>query len=339
MADVDMLDRPVPGGCEAAAILLMLLAEEEAADVLSRLEPEEVQQLGGAMFGVADVSEHQVNGVLDLFVSRARARTTIGFAADQQIRGVMERALGPDRAENVLARITPPTRNSALDALKWMDPRTIAALIENEHPQIAALVIAHLDPPIAADVLQLLDDDVQTDVVYRVATLGLVTAEALEDLERLLLRQLTRSSQGATSKRGGPTEAAQIVNNTRQSAEQRIIRSLGKLDKTLARMIEDEMFVFDNLMALDDKSLGTLLRTVENDVLVVALKGADDRLRAKMFACMSSRAAQSIQDEIAERGPMRLAEVQDAQKEVLSIARKLADAGTISLGNRGDDYV
>ncbi|HWW64296.1 MAG TPA: flagellar motor switch protein FliG [Sphingomonadaceae bacterium] len=339
MAELDTIDRPVPGGCEAAAILLMLLAEEEAADVLSRLDPEEVQQLGGAMFGVADVSEQQVNDVLDLFVTRARVRTTIGFGADGHIRGVMERALGPDRADNVLARITPPARASALDALKWMDPRTIAALIEQEHPQIAALVLAHLDPPIAADVLQLLDEETQTDVIYRIATLGPVTAEALDDLERVLLRQINRSSQGATMRRGGATEAAKIVNNTRQTAEARIIKSLGKLDRSLARMIEDEMFVFDNLNALDDKSLGTLLRAVENDILVVALKGCEAGLRQKMFGCMSSRAAQSIQDEIAERGPMRLAEVQDAQKEILAIARRLADAGTINLGGKGDDYV
>lgn len=339
MAEADTIERTVPGGCEAAAILLMLLAEEEAADVLSRLDPEEVQQLGGAMFGVADVSEHQVNGVLDLFVTRARARTTIGFGADGHIRGMMARALGADRADNVLARITPPARASALDAFKWMDPRTIADLIEAEHPQIAALVLAHLDPPIAADVLQLLDEETQTDVIYRIATLGPVTSEALEDLERVLLRQINRSSQGATTKRGGATEAAKIVNNTRQTAELRIIKSLGKLDKSLARMIEDEMFVFDNLNALDDKSLGTLLRAVENDILIVALKGCEPGLRTKMFGCMSSRAAQSIQDEIAERGPTRLAEVQDAQKEILAIARRLADAGTINLGGKGDDYV
>ncbi|HWL47994.1 MAG TPA: flagellar motor switch protein FliG, partial [Sphingomonadaceae bacterium] len=312
MAEADSIERAVPGGCEAAAILLMLLAEEEAADVLARLDPDEVQQLGGAMFGVADVSERQVNGVLDLFVERARARTTIGFGADDHIRGMMARALGPDRADNVLARITPPARASALDAFKWMDPRTIADLIEQEHPQIAALVLAHLDPPIAADILQLLDEETQTDVIYRIATLGPVTAEALEDLERVLLHQARRSSQGATTKRGGATEAAKIVNNTRQTAEARIIRSLGKLDRSLARTIEDEMFVFDNLNALDEKSLGTLLRAVENDVLILALKGCEPGLRQKMFGCMSSRAAQSIQDEIAERGPTRLAEVQDA---------------------------
>ncbi|SFS12901.1 flagellar motor switch protein FliG [Sphingomonas jatrophae] len=329
----------VPQGGEAAAILLMLLPEEEAAEVLSRLDPEEVQHLGGAMFGVADVSEGQVNGVLDMFVERARQRTTLGFESDAQIRGMMSRALGADRAENVLARITPQTRASTLDTLKWMDPRTIASLVEHEHPQVVALVLAHLEAPVAADVLQLLDPEQQPDIVYRVATLGPVTAEALDDLERILLRQVARSNSGTTSKRGGASEAAKIVNNTRKSAEQRIVRALGKLDKTLAKTIEDEMFVFENLLDIDEKGLGTLLRTVDNEVLIVALKGADERIKTRMFGCMSSRAAQSIQDEIVGRGPMRLAEVQDAQREVLSVAKRLADAGTIMLGGQGDDFV
>ena len=178
-----------PKGSEAAAILLMLLGEEEAAQVLTRLDPDEVQHLGGAMFNVADVSENQVDSVFSLFVDQARARTTVGFGADVQIRGMMERALGSERAETVLARITPVTRSNALDALKWMEPRTIAGMIEPEHPQIAAIVRAHLDPPVAADVLQLLDESIQADLVYRVATLGPVTSEALEDLVALLLKQ------------------------------------------------------------------------------------------------------------------------------------------------------
>ncbi|MFS0737594.1 flagellar motor switch protein FliG [Sphingomonas sp. 1P06PA] len=339
MADVATATAPVPQGGEAAAILLMLLEEAEAAEVLSRLDPDEVQQLGGAMFGVTDVSERQVNGVLDLFLSRARERTTIGFNGDAQIRGVMERALGAERAEGVLARITPATRISTLDSLKWMDPQAIAALIEHEHAQVAALVLAHLDPPIAADVLQLLDPDLQGDIVYRIATLGPVPAEALEDLERILLRQVARKTSGAVSSRGGAAEAAKIINNTRTGTDQRILRTLGKMDKALARSVEEEMFVFDNLMELDEKSLGALLRTVDNEVLIVALKGADERLRNRMFGCMSSRAASSIQDEMNDRGPMRLAEVQDAQREILATARRLAEAGTIMLGGKGDDYV
>jgi flagellar motor switch protein FliG len=221
-----------------------------------------------------------------------------------------------------------------------MDAKTIATLVESEHPQIAAIVLAHLEAGVAADVLQLLDEDVQADVVYRVATLGTVSSEALDDLERLLLRQVNKAgSSGSAPKRGGPNEAARIVNSTRTTTEQRVIRQLAKLDKNLARTIEDEMFVFDNLNALTEKDLGALLRSVDNEILIVALKGCDPNLRNKMFGCMSSRAAQSIQDEMAERGPMRLAEVQESQKQVLAIARKLAEAGTISLGGKGEDYV
>ena len=328
-----------PQGSAAAAILLMLLGEEEAADVLGRLDPAEVEHLGGAMFTVADVSEREVNAVLDDFVSRARQRTTIGFAADGHIKGVMERALGPERAGTILSRITPPTRAPSLEALKWMDPKTIAALIEHEHPQLMALVLAHLDPPIAADVLQLLHEELQPQLVHRVATLGPVSAEALEDIERLLLRPVAKPQGGASAKRGGASDAAQIVNNARKPAEQRILKALQKLDRTLARTIEDEMFVFENLNLLDDKSLGALLRAVEGDVLVVALKGAEEKLKGRMFGAMSSRAAQSIQDAIADKGPMRLAEVQEAQKEMLSIARRLASEGTINLGGKDDDYV
>ena len=343
MADVEAAEVPAvrtPEGSEAAAILLMLLGDDEAADVLSHLDPQEVQHLGSAMFNVADVSEEQVQSVFDTFMTKARVRTTIGFGAAPRIRAVMEHALGADRAESVLARITPPTRSRALDSLRWMDARTIAGLVEHEHPQIAALVLAHLEAPIAADVLQLLPEDVQSDIIYRVATLESVTAEALEELERVLVREVTKSSSTPATSRGGAGEAAKIMNNTRPGTDQRIIRSLTKVDKKLAQTIEDEMFVFDDLLEMDEKNLGTLLRSIDNEILVVALKGADERLKDKMLGCMSSRAADTIRDEMQERGPMRLAEVMDAQKEVLALARRLADAGTIMLGGRGgDDYV
>lgn len=345
MAEVQMADAqpeltlPPPGGSEAAAILLMLLGDEEAAEILSRLDPQEVQHLGSAMFNVADVTEKQVECVFDIFTDRAKARTAIGFGAAPKIRAVMEHALGAERAGTVLARITPPTRSRALDALRWMDAKTIARIISQEHPQIAALVMAHLEAPISADVLQLLPEEMQSDVIYRVATLESVTAEALEELERILVDEVSRSTSPPATARGGASEAAKIMNNLRPGSDQRIIRTLAKLDKKLAQVIEDEMFVFDDLSDVDEKNLGILLRNVENDVLVVALKGADEKLRDRMFGCMSARAADSIRDEIEERGPMRLAEVLDAQKEMLAVARRLADAGTIMLGRGGDDYV
>jgi flagellar motor switch protein FliG len=330
---------PAPTGSEAAAILLMMLGDAEAAEILSHLEPHEVQHLGSAMFNVADVSESQVESVFGQFMSRARARTTIGFGAAPRIRAVMEHALGAERAETVLARITPPTRSRALDALRWMDAKAIAALVEAEHPQIAALVLAHLESPIAADVLQMLPGEMQAEVIYRVAKLDSVTAEAIEELEGILARQAARISSAPAAVRGGACEAARIMNNTRPGTDQRIIRSLGKMDRQLAQKIEDEMFVFEDLKDLDEKNLGILLRNVDNAILVVALKGADERLRERMFGCMSSRAADSIRDEMEERGPLRLADVMEAQKEMLAVARALSDAGTIILANRGDDYV
>lgn len=326
-------------GSDVAAILLMLLGDQEAAEILSNLEPHEVQHLGKAMFHVADVSEDHVNEVLTQFTERAKVRTTIGFGAAPRIRAVMEHALGTNRAETVLARITPPQRSRSLDALRWMDSKTITALIEHEHPQIAAIVLAHLEPPIAADVLQLLPAEVQADVVYRIATLDTVTGEALAELEETLLHEMARIATAPAASRGGASEAAKIMNNTRPGNDQRIIKTLNAIDERLAQKIEDEMFVFEDLMALDAKNLGVLLRNVENDVLVVALKGADERLRDKMFSCMSSRAADSIRDEMADRGPIRLAEVMEAQKEMLNTARRLADSGALMLAGRNEDYV
>lgn len=337
--DTDDATPVVPTGSSAAAILLMLLGEEEAATVLSRLNPDEVQLLGGAMFNVANISENEIDGVFDVFCDRARVRTTLGFGVERQIKGMMHKALGQDKADQVLQRITPVQHTTALENLKWMDARQIANLIEFEHPQIAAIVLAFLESQRAADVLQLLPEDVQADLVYRVATMGPVTETALEELDDLLSRPATSQSSGSTTRRGGAGEAAKIVNSSRKAAEQRIIKALQKLDKTVARTIEEEMFIFDNLNALTEKDLGALLRAVDNDILVVSLKGADEKLRAKIFGCMSSRAAQSVQDEIADRGPMRLADVQEAQKAMLAIARKMAAEGTISLGGKGDDFV
>lgn len=340
VALAESLSRNAPDGSSAAAILLMTLGDDEAAEILSHLDPVEVQHLGSAMFDVSDVSETQVENVFDLFMTKAKARTSIGFGAAPKIKAVMEHALGQERAETVLARITPPTRSRALEGLRWMDARTIASVCEAEHPQIAALIMAHLEPPIAADVLQLLPNDRQPDIIFRLARLESVTAEAIEDLERILANQVSQVASAPATVRGGASEAAKIMTNTKNGTDQRVIRALTKLDRQLAQKIEDEMFVFDDLLKLDDRNLATLMQNIPGEVLAPALKGADPTLRDKMFACMSSRAADTVRDEIEERGPMRLADVLEAQKEILAIARRLADAGTIMLGARGgDDYV
>lgn len=336
--DEDREFKPLHGSA-AAAVLLMLFNEDEAAQILSRLEPDEVRQLGYAMYDVADVEIEEVNEALDQFVSKARRRTTIGYGATRHIRGAMHKALGPERADNILARITPPTRTTKLQMLKWMEAGEIAAIIENEHPQLMALVLAYLEPAVAADVLALLPAEYQEDIIYRVATLGPVSSEALDELEEMLSTGAPVTKKGSTAQRGGTSEAAAIMNNVRKDMEQRIIKALSKRDKNIAQTIEEEMFIFDNLIELDEKNLGTLLRGVDNELLIVALKGANEMLKAKMLGCMSQRAAQSIVDEMEERGPMRLAEVVDAQKQVVAQARRLAEQGTIMLGGKGDDFV
>ncbi|MES1986241.1 MAG: flagellar motor switch protein FliG [Pseudomonadota bacterium] len=335
----DTLTAPKLQGSAAAAVLLMLFDEDEAAEILSRLEPDEVRQLGYAMYDVADVEIDEVNEALDHFVNKAKKRTTIGYGASQHIRGAMTKALGQDRADNMLARITPPTRSNKLAVLKWLEAKEIAALIEAEHPQIMAIVLAHLDHPVAAEVLQLLPAEFQEEVIYRVATLGPVSTDALDDLEQLLMRGSPSSKPGNSSQRGGTLEAAAIMNNVRKENEVRIIKALAKRDKIIAQSIEEEMFVFDNLIDMDEKNLGALMRTIDNDVLVVALKGANDMLKGRIFGCMSARAASSIADELAERGPMRLADVIEAQKLIIATARKMAEAGTIMLSGKGNDFV
>ncbi|MGD9811150.1 MAG: flagellar motor switch protein FliG [Sphingobium sp.] len=337
--DFDEGDLKPLHGSAAAAVLLMLFNEDEAAQILSRLEPDEVRQLGYAMYDVADVEIEEVNQALDQFVSKARRRTTIGYGATRHIRGAMHKALGPERADNILARITPPTRTNKLSMLKWMEAGEIVAIIEHEHPQVVAIVLAHLEPPVAADVLSMLPAERQEDIIYRIATLGPVSAEALDDLEVMMSSGTPIAKKGAVSQRGGTSEAAAIMNNVRKDMETRIIKALTKRDKIIAQTIEEEMFIFDNLIDMDEKNMGALLRGIDTELLVVALKGANEMLKAKMLGCMSQRAAQSIVDEMEERGPMRLADVVEAQKKIVAEARRLAEQGTIMLGGPGDDFV
>jgi flagellar motor switch protein FliG len=326
-------------GVERAAVLMMLVGEEEAAAILQKLDPEEVRQLGKAMFTVADVSEPEVEIVLDDFVSRARERTAIGFDPRPRIEAVMQRALGPEKADSVLARITPPEDACQIDLLDWLDAGEIASIVEKEHPQIVAVLIANLDPGVAAQVLELLPDAMQPDILHRVARLGPITPEAVETLKAMLSRRSGSTQKSAGVTLGGTRDAAKILSSARKATEQRVMPKLFKLDREVAKAIEEAMFVFDNLLDLDDKNLGVLIRNVDTDTLTRALKGVDESIRTRFLGCMSSRAADGIRDEMEARGPMKLSEVLDAQKAVIQIARNLAKDGTIIMGGGEDDYV
>ena len=328
-------------GVERAAVLMMVVGDEEAAAILQKLDPEEVRQLGTAMMSVADVSEWEMAQVLDDFTGRAQERSAIQFDPRPKLESVVTKALGPERASTILSRILPPEPNESISTLQWMDATEIAAILEEEHPQIAAVLLAHLEPAIAGQVLEMLPEAVQPQVLRRVAKLGPVTPEALATLTALLERHSGQPRRVAGVQMGGTREAAKIMSSVRKVTEQKVMPKLAKLDREVARAIEEAMFVFDNLLELDDKNMGTLLRNIESDILVRSLKGTDEAARNRFLSCMSSRAADTIRDEMEARGPMKLAEVLEAQKVMIAIARQLVKDGTIVMPGSGgdDDYV
>jgi len=252
----------------------------------------------------------------------------------------MVKALGEDKSQSVLSRIAPSTSSRPIEILDWMDARSIAELVSDEHPQIIALVVSYLDAGLGADVLGLLPENMQAEVIRRIATLKTVGPDALRELEEVMQRKFKANTSLRASQVGGIEAAARIMNFTQQAMEGRIMKDIAKGDKGLMLAIQESMFVFDNLVMSDDKSLQTLLRSVDTELLILALKGADEPLQEKLFSCMSKRAAANIMDEMEALGPVRLTEVQAAQKEIINVARRLSDEGSIVLAGRGgDDFV
>ena len=327
-------------GTQKSAILMMLLGEDEASEILKNLTPKEVQHLGSAMYSVEGLDQDTVNKVLDEFLAIIKEQTSLGLGAGNYIQNVLNKALGQDRAQSVLGRITPSESSNAIEILEWMDSRAIAELIQDEHPQIIALIISYLDPAQGSDVLVMLDEKIQPEIVKRIATIQTVQPDALKDLEVVMQKKFAANTSLRASQVGGVKAAAQIMNFMKGEDEQKIFKEVAKFSKNLMTEIQEAMFVFDNLIKSDDKSLQMILRSVETEDLVLAMKGADEVLRDKLFSCMSQRAAANIQDEMEALGPVRLTEVQEAQKRIINAARRMSDEGTIVLAGRGgDDYV
>ena len=336
-AAIDDAERIELTGTQKSAILMMLLGEDEAAEVLKNLSPREVQHLGTAMYSVQTADQETVNSVLDEFLEIIKKQTSIGMGAGNYIRNVLNKALGDDKAQSVLSRITPASSERPIEILDWMDARSIAELVQDEHPQIVALIISYLDYGLASDVLGLLDINLQSEVITRIATLEMVDPEALKELEKVMQRKFKANTSLRSSQVGGVKAAAKIMNFTKEAMEKRILTDVKKVDKDLMQAIQDNMFTFENLGMSDDRSLQTLLRSTESEDLILSLKGADEVLREKLFGCMSTRAAANIQDEMEALGPIRLTEVQNAQKRIIAVARKMSDEGTIVLAGRGGD--
>ncbi|UPG96737.1 flagellar motor switch protein FliG [Luteibacter aegosomatissinici] len=327
-------------GAQKAAILLLTLGEEDAANILKHLGARDVQAVGTAMAQLKNVSKEQVEVVLTKLQEDVGQHTAIGVGTEDYIRRILVNALGENKAGGLIDRILLGRSSKGLESLKWMESRAIGEMISQEHPQIIALVLAHLEPDQAAEVIGYLPARTRSDVVMRIATLDGVQPHALNELDEIMERQFSGNSNKLKSATvGGLKAAADILNAMETSREAELMSSIRGIDTGLGDRIEELMFVFDDLAELDDRSMQVLLREVPSARLITALKGADAAIREKIFANMSKRAADMLRDDLEVKGPVRLSEVDAAQKEVLATARRLADAGQINLAGGGEEFV
>ncbi|MBL1140479.1 MAG: flagellar motor switch protein FliG [Proteobacteria bacterium] len=322
---------------QKAAVLLMTIGEDSAAEVLKHMGPKEVQRIGIAMTTVKDLTKDMVNGVISEFMTTVNKQTALGVGVDDYVRNVLYSALGEDKATSVIDRILLGGNSQGLEALKWMAPKSIAELIQNEHPQIIAIILSYLESDMSAEVLTVFPEKVRSDLLLRIATLESVQPAAMKKLNDTLQEQLKGSSGAQTSTIGGVKAAADILNFIDSTSEAAIMEKVKEVDEDLGQEIQDLMFVFENLNGVDDRAMQTILREVSTDSLLLAMKAADDELKEKIYANMSKRAAEMLRDDLEAKGPVKLSEVETAQKEILSIARRLADEGQISLGGGSDE--
>lgn len=324
-------------GLKKSAILLMSLGEQEAASVLKFLSPKEVQKLGTAMSMLNNVTRLEIENVIDEFNAQASGRTALGQDASEYIRKVLINALGDEKAANLIDRILHGGDTSGIEGLKWMDAPSIVELIKNEHPQIIATILVHLERDQASEILSLFPERLRNDTILRIATLDSIQPDALRELNDVLTKLLSGSANIRKAPMGGIRAAAEILNFVPTAQEASVIENIKQYDEDLAQQIMDEMFVFDNLADVDDQGIQLLLREVQSESLVIALKGAPEEVREKIFKNMSKRAVEALKEDLEGRGPVRVSEVEVEQKEILRVLRQLAESGQIALGGKGDD--
>jgi flagellar motor switch protein FliG len=324
-------------GLDDAAILMMSLGEAEASEVFKHLSPKEVQKLGEAIAKTKAVTRERVNEVVDKFTGIAAAQSLLVSNSGDYVRSVLRRALGDDKAALLIDRILQGGDVSGIESLKWMEPSSVAELLRNEHPQIVAAILVHLDFDQAAEILRFFTERQRNEVMLRVATMEGIQPSALKDLNEVLFKVLAGSDKMRKSSLGGVKAAAEMINLMGTAIEGTVIESIRNHDPDLAQKVMDKMFVFDDVIKLDDKSIQTVLKEVSSDVLIVALKGAQPELKDKILGNMSTRAAETLREDLESRGPMRLSEVEAQQKEILKIVRRLADEGSIVIGGGSDD--
>ena len=327
-------------GFDKTAILLLSLSEEDAAGILRQLEPKQVQKVGMAMAGMEDFSQERITAVHKLFLDEIQRYSSIGVDSEEFIRNALTKALGEDRAGNLIDQIIAGGGSKGMDSLKWMDARQVANIIQNEHPQIQTIVLSYLEPEQSAEIMSQFPDKVRLDLMMRIANLEEVQPAALQELNEIMEKQFAGQSGAQAAKMGGLKAAANIMNYLDTTIEGQLMDMMRESDEEMAQQIQDLMFVFENLIDVDDRGIQALLREIQQDVLQKALKGSDDQLRQKFFSNMSKRAADLLADDLEAMGPIRVSDVEAAQKEILSIARRLADSGEIMLSaGGGDDFV
>ncbi len=324
-------------GLDRSAILMILLGEQEAAEVFKHLSPRDVQRLGEAMTKVSGIAREKLGEVLEQFHNDVAKQSSFGIEGGHFLRNVLTSALGAEKAELLLERIVENTDTPGIERLKWVDPVSVANLIRNEHPQIIATILVHLEQDQSAAILAELPPRLRNDVVLRIATMDSVEPHAMRELNDSLLQQMAATERPAKKSIGGVTMAAGILNLLPGAAEGEAVESIREFDIDLAQKVEDEMFKFENLLELDDRAVQTLLREVASDALIVALKGADVAMREKIFKNMSERASAQMREDLETRGPVRLSEVEAQQREILKTVRRLAEEGTLVLAGKADD--
>jgi len=324
---------------ENAAILLMSLGEDHAAQILRHMEPKEVQMIGSAMSTLENINKEQMDSALSGFMEDVQDETGLTMGSDQYIKKLLIQALGKDKASSVIERILMGGNTSGLDTLKWMEPLAVADIIRFEHPQVQAIVLSYLDSDQAASVLALFDEKDRLGLIVRISKLETVQPTALEELNEIIERQVKTGKTTQQTSLGGTKTAANIINAIDSTIESKLLEELSNTDEELSTKIQDLMFIFDNLIDVDDRGIQALLREVSSDELIIALKGADEMVQEKIFGNMSKRAAELLKDDLEAKGPVRLSDVEASQKAILMVARRLAESGEIQLGSGGDDMV
>jgi len=322
---------------ERAALMLLAVGQDRAASILKNLGPKEVQIVGTAMATMGPISAEMIDVVLEDFIIEIKGETGLGLDSDNYIRNMLTNALGADKASSIIDRILMGANSKGIEQLKWMDVRSITDLIRVEHPQIIAIILSLLDADLSAEVLSLLPENQRSDIIMRIATMDSVQPAAIKELDDMMEQQLTGSDGIQASSVGGIDSAANILNFMEGNLSEEMMDSINESDAELGQQIQDKMFIFADLIDVDDRGIQTLLREVSTDQLLIALRGVSEGLKDKVFSNMSKRAAEMLKDDLEAAPPTKLSEVEMAQKEILTIAKKLADSGEIMLGSGGGD--